>query len=192
MLCLVNLIYLRGVVYHEQEDPMEGWYVAKVKPQKERGLTSYLSQWDVEVFFPQILQLGQSSQVLKPLFPTYIFCYFDPRSSIWPVVRWAPGMGYILNHEDEPYRVPETLITYLRQQVKHWNERKPSTYLNKGEQVKVLGGPFSGLEGIFQKYVPSRKRCNILLEVIGRLTSVELPEYHIEKASRVEPAYYLG
>lgn len=43
-------------------------------------------------------------------------------------------------------------------------------------------GPFAGLEGIFQGYVPARSRCRILLRMVGRLVQVELPETQLERS----------
>ena len=75
------------------------------------------------------------------------------------------------------------MIDYLRQRVTQWNDPEYARQLTSGDKVVVTGGPFEGLEGIFQRYVPSKQRCRIFLEVIGRLTSVELPEMEVEGAS---------
>ena len=171
---------------------MEGWYVAKIKPQKETCLMSFLSQWGVEVFFPRMMQPGKSGGVLKPLFPTYMFCYLDPQSSIWPVARWAPGMSYFLSHDDVPIGVPHTVVEYLQERVSRWNDGRRCADLAQGDKVVVLGGPFSGLEGIFQQYVPSRQRCQVLIETLGRLATVELPEWDIKDLSRAQEESKLG
>lgn len=168
---------------------MEGWYVAKIKPQKEAALMGFLSQFGVQVFFPRIVSPGHNGQNghaggrLQALFPTYLFCYVDPESGSWPLVRWAPGMSYFLGSDGEPSRIPHTMIDYLRQRVTQWNDPDYARQLASGDKVVVTGGPFEGLEGIFQRYVPSKKRCQIFLEVVGRITSVELPEWEVEGTS---------
>ena len=162
---------------------MEGWYVAKSKPQQEGSLISFLSGWNVDVFFPKILSPGRARGVWKALFPTYIFCHLDPESSVWPAVRWAPGMAYFLNYDGVPTRVPQSLVDYLRQRVSQWNETGGARQLTQGDKVVVLGGPFAGFEGNFQYYMPSKERCRILLEVVGRLTAVDLPESDVKEVS---------
>lgn len=164
---------------------MEGWYVAKSKPQKEASLVRFLSQWDVEVFFPQVVHSTRTGRQLQALFPTYLFCHLDPESSVWPVVRWAPGMAYFLAFDGQPTRVPQTLVDYLRQRVGQLSAEGPSRHLAPGDKVTVLSGPFTGLEGIFQRYVPGRQRCRILLEVVGRLTSTELPEWDVQEVGDI-------
>ena len=161
---------------------MEGWYVAKVKPQKEGSLQTFLQQWDVEVFYPTISQPGGKGNG-KPLFPTYLFCRLDPVSQVWPVARWAPGMAYFLSQDGVPTQVPDQIVEFLRLRVNDWNDRGARRYLKLGAKIVVLDGPFSGMEGIFQRYVPSRERCQILLEAVGRLGRIEIPEWEIKEVS---------
>jgi transcription antitermination factor NusG len=157
---------------------MEGWYIAKVKPQKEGALTSFLGQWGIEVFYPKIVLPGRNSG-RKALFPSYVFCRLDPQSGVWPVARWAPGISYFLNHDGEPTPFPEIMVQGLKQRVADWNEPGGDRRLHRGSQVVILSGPFSGLEGIFQRYVPGRKRCQILLDAVGRFGTVELSEREV-------------
>lgn len=162
---------------------MEGWYVAKIQVQKESGLKTFLNECGVDSFYPKIMQKDRSGRKLTAMFPTYVFCYLDPDSPIWPMVRWAPGLTYFLSNDGEPARLPETLIDYLRQQVNERNESGSSHELAKGDRVLVSDGPFAGLEVIFQRYMSSRQRCRILLETVGRITAVELPEWEVKEAS---------
>ncbi len=167
---------------------MQGWYVAKVKPQKETYLLNFLSLWGVEVFFPRIMQPGRTRPRMQALFPTYLFCYLDPMSSIWPVVRWAPGMSYFLNHDGKSIPVPDYVVEHLQQRVSQWNGNGLFRHLKEGDRVVVLGGPFSGLEGVFQRYTSSRERCRILLDAVARLGTVELPERDVKEISQTSEA----
>ncbi len=169
---------------------MEGWYVAKVKPQKESSLISFLTLWGVEVFFPTIIQPSRTGPRMKSLFPTYLFCHLDTESSIWPVVRWAPGMAYFLNQDGESIPVPDCVVEYLQQRASQLNGNGLSRNLKEGDRVVVLNGPFSGLEGVFQRYASSRERCRILLDAVARLGSVELPERDVREISQTSEAYH--
>ena len=171
---------------------MEGWYVAKSKPQKDHLLLNYLSQWGVKVFAPSIIQPGRGGQTIKPLFPTYLFCHLDPKSSVWPVVRWAPGMAYFLSCDNEPIQVAQEMIDYLTKQADRWNNQGFPRHLAPGEKIMVMSGPFAGLEGIFQEYLPSKQRCRILLEVVGRLARVELSEWDVKEMAQAMDARRLG
>ena len=171
---------------------MEGWYVAKAKPQKETCLIDFLSHWGVEVFFPRIIQSGRTGPRLQALFPTYLFCHLDAESSIWPTVRWAPGMLYFLKQDGKPASVSESVIDYLRQRVDQWNDHGASSHLKQGDRVMVLSGPFSGLEGVFQRHVPSRDRCRILLDHLVQLGTIELPGLDLKGISQGSEALQVG
>ncbi len=46
--------------------------------------------------------------------------------------------------------------------------------LHPGETVEISGGAFDGLEGVVTRVMPGRERVAVLLEFLGRQTSVEL------------------
>ena len=171
---------------------MEKWYVAKAKPQKENCLVDFLSHQGVEVFFPSIIQCGRTGPRLQALFPTYLFCHLDAESSIWPTVRWAPGMLYFLNQDGKPSTVPESVIDYLRQRVDQLIDQASSSHLKKGDRVLLLNGPFSGLEGVFQRHVPSRDRCRILLDQLAQLGTIEVPGLDLKGISQDSEAPLVG
>ena len=166
---------------------MESWYVAKVKAQRETTTENFLSQCGVQVFCPRVVSPGHNGGKSQALFPTYLFCYVDPGSVIWPRVRWAPGMSYFLSCDGDPIPVPDTLVDYLRLRVTQWNDPGQFRQLSQGDRVVVTEGPFAGLEGIFQRYVVAKQRCRIFLEVVARLINVELPEWEVAEAASTLP-----
>lgn len=156
---------------------MNGWYVAKSKPRKEDWLITSLTQLGVEVFYPRIRARKRGKLLTEPLFPTYLFCHFDGAPTNWPAIRWAPGLNYFLSTDRIPTRVPDEMMAFLDEQVKRWNgEGHKERSLKTGDTVVVDNGPFAGLEGIFQAYIGPRQRCKILIQTMGRLATVELPE----------------
>ena len=167
---------------------MEGWYIAKTKPQKETSVINFLSQCDIEAFCPTVVSPGHSRAKSQALFPTYLFCHVDPESLIWPKVRWAPGMSYFLSCDGEPAPVPDTLVDYLRLRVAQLNDLGQIRQLSQGDRVLITGGPFTGLEGIFQRYMGAKQRCTIFLEVVGRLINVELSEWEVAEAPSATPS----
>ncbi len=168
---------------------MEGWYIAKTKPQKETTTVNFLSQCDVQVFYPKVVSPGHNGAKSQALFPTYLFCHLDPESVIWPKVRWAPGMSYFLSCDGEPAPVPDTLVDYLRLRVSQWNDLDQVRRLSQGERVVITGGPFTGLEGIFQRYMGAKQRCMIFLDVVGRLINVELSAWEVAEAASTMPKH---
>ena len=156
---------------------MINWYVAKSKPRKEEWLATNLSSMGVEVFSPRILTYKRGRRTVELLFPTYVFCRFDVNSSEWPKIRWSSGLSYFVGIDGVPSPVPDGVVNYLNQRVEMWNGnhsgREP---FHPGQRVTILNGPFSSLEGIFQRPGNAQQRCRVLLNAVGGTTSVELNE----------------
>ena len=155
---------------------MQGWYVAKTKPSREKSVELYITgKWGIEVFLPVIRRPSGAKAVMEPLFPTYLFCHIDSGSDAWTDIRWTPGLCYFLGAGRDTVPVSDTLIDHIRQRVGWWNDGGFEPRFASGERVIVTEGPFAGLEGIFKRYVPARRRCQVLLEIIGQQRKVELP-----------------
>ena len=102
----------------------------------------------------------------------------------WPAIRWAHGLSYFLGVDDTPASVPDEMVEYLKRRVADWNGSGEAAHrFDEGDTVTVAYGPFAGLDGIFQGYVRAGERCRILLQIVGRLSSIELREYDLEMAA---------
>ena len=154
---------------------MKGWYVAKSNARKENWLEKSLVQYNVEVYNPRIVVKKRGKQTTEPLFPTYLFCNFNPEGTDWPSIYRTPGLSYFLGGGGYPTQVSADLIDFIRQRVDNWNDGGYSPkHFKKGEAIRVANGPFAGFEAIFQGYIPSRQRCQIFVQIIGRLIPIEL------------------
>lgn len=162
---------------------MHNWYVAKSKPSKEGFLASELARWDVETFYPYLRKVRGGSSRLEPLFPTYLFCKFDAALPNWQWIRWAPGLAYFLKMEDELATVPDSLIQYLREKIRRWNQAWAAARFKPGDRVRIVDGPFAGFEAIFKGYLPSRQRCQVLIEAIKAFSAIEVPEQDLDVAN---------
>jgi transcription antitermination factor NusG len=155
---------------------MKAWYVAKTKPGKEHMAEKYLSEkQDVDIFIPYIQHPLKKKASLEMLFPTYIFCFVDPQSKDWGAIRYAPGISYFLGYGMEIIPVSEEIINNIRTKVSIWNDREGVFQCKAGDHLTVSNGPLSGLDVIFQRYIPSRQRCQVLLKVLGQMNKAEIP-----------------
>ncbi len=155
---------------------MEAWYVAKTKPAKEKRVETYITgKWNLEVFLPIIRRPSDNKSVFEPLFPTYLFCRIDAQSAVWPDIRWVPGLCYFLSAGQQLVPVSDEIITHLKQRVSWWNDGGYVPRFRSGERVLISVGPFSGMEGVFKRYLPARQRCFVLLEFLGHANKVEVP-----------------
>jgi transcriptional antiterminator RfaH len=71
--------------------------------------------------------------------------------------------------------VPEAVIEELRASIGADQVHVIREELRPGEAVQIAGGVFHGLRAVVTRVMPSRERVAVLLEFLGRQTSVELP-----------------
>ena len=58
-----------------------------------------------------------------------------------------------------------------------------STDLIEGQQVRVIAGPFSGMEGRIESLDLPNQKLMVILDLFGQETSVEVNISEIEKAN---------
>jgi transcriptional antiterminator RfaH len=147
------------------------WFCIHTKPQKEEQVVSFCSaQLGLETYYPRLRQhrtiRRQRKLVIRPLFPRYLFCRFDP-ASLFRAVRYAPDIVQVVSRGDTPTIVAPDLIESLRS----WagNEvdlltLQPS--IRVGDRVEVTNGPLQGLSGTILNESQERVRVTILLSFL--------------------------
>lgn len=120
---------------------------------------------------------------VEPLFPSYLFVHMRLDPGPWDAVRWAPGVKRIIGTEDVPTPVPGEAMRLLMDRcgtggVIQWH---PS--FQPGEPVRIVIGPFAGLEGILDRPSGRGERVRVLLRLLGTATPVEMDVTDIELAS---------
>ena len=112
-------------------------------------------------------------------FPRYLFARLDfdiiPLSS----VAWMPGVRRIVSSGSQPAPVPDEVVELVRERLEEIEEVRYGN-LRQGDRVRITSGPLRDLEAIFDQPTSSADRVRILLDVMGRLTSVEIDPSEIK------------
>jgi transcriptional antiterminator RfaH len=159
---------------------MARWYVIRSKPRNEGTAQAHLERQGFHVYFPRIRNpariRGRWSHRIEPLFPRYLFLQIDSGRQSLTSVRSTVGVTDVVRFGAEYATVPDEIVQELM------NRADPDTGVHKlerslfmaGMQVRVSGGPFDGLEGVFERH-DGDDRVLILLDVLGRETRVRIP-----------------
>jgi transcriptional antiterminator RfaH len=145
------------------------WYLIRTKSNREHLVREQLSQLIPEVFAPMLrlpstrLRTTQSS--LVPLFPQYIFARFHLATHYFDI-RYMPGVAGFVCAGRSPLAVPEGIIESVRSRCTNEILQLSTKPFQRGEQVRVVAGPFSNFEAIFESYLSGTKRVAILIETI--------------------------
>ena len=163
------------------------WYLVRTKSGKERWVRDQLSTRLSEVFLPilkaRMPRRGRLSMSVAPLFPCYLFARLDLQRNYFEV-KYLAGVNGLVSAGSDPIVVPEAIINEIRSRgVNDVVEIREQPY-DKGECVRVVDGPFRGLEAIFDRYLSGAERVAILLSTLETAgLRVILPASALAKSS---------
>jgi transcriptional antiterminator RfaH len=163
------------------------WYLVRTKPGKERWVSDQLATILPEVFLPmleaRIPRWGKLAWSVMPLFPSYLFAQFDLQARYFDV-KYLPGVSGIVSAGCDPLVVPTQVIEEIKRRGVNGIVKIEPKEFDRGERVRVVEGPFRGIEAIFERYLSGAERVAILLsEVESNGLRVVLPSSAVEKYS---------
>ena len=159
-------------------EPAIAWFCVRSQLKREHIAARHLRQLEsVEVVLPRIRFRRGTRQgtvwVTEALFPNYLFARFNWRDSLRRV-HHAPGVAGVVHFRDRWPTIPDEVIANLRLNIGDEEIREVPHEFQPGEAVRVAGGSFHGLEAVVQRAMPGRQRVAVLLEFLGRQTTVEV------------------
>lgn len=160
---------------------MERWYALYTKPKKEHQVDALLREQGIETYLPtvrrKVRRRDRPDRVVY--FPCYLFALLDftvvPHSSI----AWMPGVRRIVSFGDQPAIVADEIVKLIRRRLDDYEEIGYRR-LRQGDRVRITSGPLRDLEAVFDRPLSAADRVRILLDVVGRMTPVEIDYSQIE------------
>ena len=170
------------------------WYVVNTYSGHEKKVQEKLlmkvSSMNMEdyifrVIVPEQTEIDEKGKErVKKLFPGYILVEMVMTDEAWYIVRNTPGVtGFIGSSGKgakptplQPYEVDKVLNSMGMSRL------EVSTDLKEGQMVKVISGPFAGMEGKIESLDLPNQKLTVLLDLFGQETSVEVELSQIEKA----------
>lgn len=167
------------------QEPSIAWFCVRSQPRHEHIATRHLRQMEnVEVFNPRI-RFSRATRygpvcVTESLFPNYLFVRFDWKTSL-PRVHYAPGVSGVVHFGIRWPQVPDQVIAELRRTLGPEDVQVVPKEFQPGEEVQVAGGIMHGLAAVITQVMPGKERVMVLMDFLGRQSSVELPIHSIVK-----------
>ena len=171
------------------------WYVAKVKRNQADLVERHMRRWGHEVYNPRIAVIKKGTTAWEDLFPGYLFCQVDANDAdCWPRLLWTPGVTYFLPAQHLPSPIMEDTVEEIRQRVLLWNQGAYGQVFRRGDRVRVKAGALKGLDALFKRYLPSKERCEVFLNWLGRrlLTTIDPTDLDIATRSGTNPGWVAG
>ena len=128
---------------------------------------------------------GKQVEKMHNLFPGYVFVEMKMTDDAWYVVRNTPGVtGFIGSSGGgaKPFPVsPDEMESILRRMGQ--SDKKVVVDFKVGDTVRILTGPFSGMEGKVSGMNDQAQVANILTVLFGRETPTDISYNDLQKVS---------
>lgn len=126
------------------------WFVMYTAPRSEKKVEQRLTEKGLDVYLPMVEEVRQWSdrkkKVQRPLFNGYLFV-FTSKDRLWEALQVAGAVKFV-NFAGEHATVRDTEIEAIKRIISTGIAVEVETSnIEKGQQVKILGGPLEGFQG---------------------------------------------
>jgi len=161
------------------------WYAVHTRPHAEARALENLERQGFEAWLPlyrkQRRRARRSEQVLRPLFPRYLFVVLDLDGEQWRPVLSTYGVADLVGSGDGPLALADAVIDALRARADEDGHYTLARGLKSGDKVRIESGPMRALEGILE-VEGDTDRVVVMLHLLGREVRVKLSSDEIDRA----------
>lgn len=172
----------------------KAWYVihtysgfeAKVKQSilehvKSAGLEDHVGETLVPTEDVVEVKGGKKRVSSRKFFPGYILIEMECTEDTWYLIKNIPKVTGFLGGT-APTPLAEQEVAAIRRQMEGEAAKpKPRFTFEKGENIRVVEGPFVNFTGVVEESQPERGKLKVMVSIFGRATPVELEVLQVEK-----------
>lgn len=155
------------------------WYVLYLRPRCEKKLAEFCRKHGLTFYLPlrEETKIYQRRKVTveKPLFPSYFFSSFDSDGRL--SLLKTNNVLRILEPSSKRHLLRD--LAQVRRALEVDPTLSACSGLVEGRRVKILGGPFMGIEGTVTATKGRAKVC-LNVDMIGRAVVVEVDREYLE------------
>ena len=160
------------------QSKISAWYCARTKPKHEHiAAVNVRKHLGLQVFNPRLrIERATRRGIVRsvdPLFPCYIFvrCIIEDKIN---EIQHTNGVSNLVRFG---HRIPQVGDSIIEELQKHFETEDPMPVEDRllaADSVVVADGAFAGMQAKVLRVMPATKRVQILLEILGGFTSVEV------------------
>jgi transcriptional antiterminator NusG len=124
---------------------------------------------------------GKRNTVQRKVFPGYVLVEMVMDDQSWYVVRNTPGVTGFVSSGTKPIPLQESEVRRILKLDVPEEEPVVTVTFKKGENIKIIDGPFTEFLGIVDEVAPERNKLKVLVTFFGRETPVELDFLQVER-----------
>lgn len=171
------------------------WYVVHTysgyEQKAKKALEERIRQHSVEHMFVEVLvpqedvvevKKGVKKTSKRHFFPGYILVRMELNEATWHIVKGTPKVTGFVGGSLNPPTVSDDEVARITNRIKDGTmQPTPKIEFEKGENVRVVSGPFATFAGIVDEVHGGRGKLRVLVSIFGRSTPIELDFAQVEK-----------
>ncbi|MDC0489187.1 transcriptional activator RfaH [Amylibacter sp.] len=154
------------------------WFILQFKPNAHHQANKNLNRQGFATFLPLLENTSRKTSkfinATRPLFPGYMFIKFDREKPDWHKINNTYGVSRLVTFDTFLKSIPSTFIDNLMNRCDISGKLLPLEKLKKGDQVKILNGPFANFIATVETH-ETEQRIWILIDLMGRKTKIQTP-----------------
>lgn len=173
----------------------KNWYVVHTysgyEQKAKKALEENIKNANMQDFFEEILipseevvemKKGEKKTSKRQFFPGYMLVKMELNEKTWHLVKETPKITGFVGGSLNPPIVPEDEVKRINRQIEEGTLKpKPKILFEKGEDVRVVGGPFATFSGIVDEVNEDKGKLRVMVSIFGRSTPIELDFTQVEK-----------
>ncbi len=125
---------------------------------------------------------GKKKISSRKFFPGYVLINVDMTQDIWYMIKDTPKVTGFLGGGATPVPLSEEEVKLIMEQMRGESTRlKPKVLFEKGEDVRVIEGPFVNFNGTVEDVNHDKGKVKVMVSIFGRATPVELEFPQVER-----------
>jgi transcriptional antiterminator RfaH len=153
------------------------WAAVNSQPHREQVARANLARQGFVTYCPVVRRRRSHArrvdEVLRPLFPGYLFVNVSPEREYWRPILSTLGVRTLVRCGDQPSPVDARFIGALQAREIDGAIVRPSMPYQVGQQVQVVAGGFDGIVATILS-LEEKDRLTVLLDLLGRPIKVRL------------------
>lgn len=143
--------------------------------------------WDLDIFeilIPTEREMqtrnGKRYEMDRKVFPGYILVQMSLTEDVFKLVKSTSGVTGFVQSGNKPVPLEEYEVRRIMTNLEASKE-SPKVSWSKGDNIRVVEGPFSDFTGKIEEVNGDREKLKVLINIFGRDTPVELDFNQVEK-----------
>ena len=176
----------------------KNWYVIRAVSGQEAKIKDYIMSEinrlgyadkvdDILVPMEKVVQIRNGKKINKEkvYFPGYIMIKANLTGEIPHIIKSVTNvigfLGETKGGDPVPLRIAEVNRMLGKVDELTMTTEHIAIPLSRGENVKVIDGPFNGFNGTIEKVNEEKRKLEVMVKIFGRKTPLELSYMQVEK-----------